>query len=58
VPVEQEEPLKRELADFVDAIITGRAPQVTGEDGRRALALAQQIADRMADQMQPGKRQD
>ena len=49
VPVEHEEPLKRELADFVDAVTTRRAPMVTGEDGRRALALAQQIADKMAD---------
>ncbi len=47
VPVENEEPLKRELADFVDAIGTRRPPMVTGEDGRRALALAQRIADRM-----------
>jgi predicted dehydrogenase len=47
VPVVNEEPLKRELADFVDAITTRRAPAVTGEDGRRALALAQRIADRM-----------
>jgi predicted dehydrogenase len=45
--VAAEEPLKRELADFVDAVVTGRAPFVTGEDGRRALALAEQITDRM-----------
>jgi predicted dehydrogenase len=49
VPVENEEPLKRELADFVDAIASRRAPLVTGEDGRRALALATQIARRIAD---------
>ena len=49
VPVENEEPLKRELADFVEAIRTRRPPTVTGEDGRRALALAQQIADKMTD---------
>jgi myo-inositol 2-dehydrogenase/D-chiro-inositol 1-dehydrogenase len=30
----------RELADFVDAVSTGRAPSITLEDGRRALALA------------------
>jgi predicted dehydrogenase len=45
--VTNEEPLKRELADFVDAVASSRAPAVTGEDGRRALALAQQITDRM-----------
>jgi myo-inositol 2-dehydrogenase / D-chiro-inositol 1-dehydrogenase len=30
----------RELDDFIDAVATGRAPSVTLEDGRRALALA------------------
>jgi predicted dehydrogenase len=49
VPVQHEEPLERELADFVDAIRTRRAPMVTGEDGRRALALATQIASKIAD---------
>jgi predicted dehydrogenase len=46
--VVNEEPLKRELADFVDAVRSKRAPLVTGEQGRRALALAQAIADKMA----------
>ncbi len=45
--VANEEPLKRELADFVDALRTGRPPGVTGEDGRRALAAAQQITEQM-----------
>lgn len=43
VPVRNEEPLKRELADFIEAIVTKRLPLVTGQQGRRALALAQQI---------------
>jgi predicted dehydrogenase len=47
VEVVNEEPLERELADFVDAIGSRRPPAVTGEDGRRALALAQQISDRI-----------
>lgn len=47
VPVANEEPLKRELEDFVDAIVSRRPPLVTGEQGRRALALAQQITDKM-----------
>src|SRR5207302_402087 len=33
VDVVNEEPLKRELADFVDAIVSKRAPVVTGEQG-------------------------
>ncbi len=47
IPVAGEEPLKRELEDFLDAVATRRPPRVTGADGRRALALAQQITDRM-----------
>lgn len=48
VEVANEEPLKRELDDFVDAVRTGRAPVVTGQAGRDALALATRIADTMA----------
>ena len=47
VPVTSDEPLKRELEDFVDAIRHRRAPHVTGEDGRRALALAHEITQQM-----------
>jgi predicted dehydrogenase len=56
--VTNEEPLKRELADFVGAVVSRRAPAVTGEEGRRALALAQQITDRMTTEMQPRRRED
>ena len=48
IEVVSEEPLKRELADFVEAIVERRAPRVTGEAGRRALALAQAIVDKMS----------
>jgi predicted dehydrogenase len=48
-----EEPLKRELADFVEAVQARREPVVTGAQGRRALALAQQIVDRMSVESQP-----
>jgi len=48
VEVAGEEPLKRELADFVDAIVSRRPPLVTGEQGRRALRLATEITSRMA----------
>ena len=53
VDVVNEEPLKRELADFVAAVRERRAPAVTGADGLRALALAQRITDRMAMELQP-----
>ena len=49
VDVVAEEPLERELADFVDAVRSDRPPLVTGEDGRRALAVAQAIADKIRD---------
>lgn len=45
--VAREEPLKREIADFVAAIAEKRPPGVTGEEGRAALALATAIAERM-----------
>ncbi|WP_146418014.1 Gfo/Idh/MocA family protein [Haloarcula hispanica] len=41
------EPLKRELESFLDAVQTNSQPRVTGEDGIRAVELAQTI-DRKA----------
>jgi predicted dehydrogenase len=48
LPIERDEPLRRELMDFVDAVRTGRAPTVPGEAGRRALALATRVAETIA----------
>ena len=45
--IAREEPLKRELADFVAAIREGRTPAVTGEQGRAALALAERVVEAM-----------
>jgi predicted dehydrogenase len=47
LPVTREEPLKRELQDFVHAARDRRRPLVAGDDGLRALRLAQAIADTM-----------
>jgi len=47
IDVKNEEPLARELSDFIQAIRDRRAPRVTGEQGRAALALAAQIAEQM-----------
>jgi predicted dehydrogenase len=47
VPVTSDEPLKRELEDFVAAVASKRSPAVDGLQGRRALALASQIVERM-----------
>ena len=44
-----EEPLARQLAAFVSSVRDHAAPAVSGEDGRRALALAHTIVDRMGD---------
>jgi predicted dehydrogenase len=43
--VANDEPLRRELADFVAAVRGGARPGVTGADGRDALALATRIAE-------------
>ena len=41
--VTNEEPLKRELADFVVAVRDKREPGVTGADGLRAIELAERV---------------
>jgi predicted dehydrogenase len=48
IDVPDSEPLRNELQDFVDAVRTRRAPLVGGADGRRAVALAADITERMA----------
>jgi len=45
VDVVADEPLRRELVDFVSAIRERRPPAVTGADGRAALALATRVSD-------------
>jgi len=45
--VVHEEPLRRELADFVDAVRMGREPGVSGRAGRDALALATRVREKM-----------
>ena len=47
IDVPHEEPLKRELVDFVAAVSEHRQPVVDGPAGRRALVLAQQIAEQI-----------
>jgi predicted dehydrogenase len=49
LPVPDDEPLRCELVDFVEAALGRRQPGVTGREGRDALALATRIADRMRD---------
>jgi predicted dehydrogenase len=47
--VEQQEPLRAELSSFLRAVRQRSAPEVTLEDGRRALAVATQIVDAIAE---------
>ena len=46
-----EEPLKLELASFVDCVRTRRMPVVSGEEGLRALDLAMLINDAIAERL-------
>jgi predicted dehydrogenase len=43
IAVEQSEPLRLEIASFLDVVRTRGTPLVSGEDGRAALALALEI---------------
>jgi len=47
LPVQKDEPLRRELADFVRAVREKSRPLVDGQAGRAALALATRIAEKM-----------
>lgn len=47
VPIEREEPLKRELASFVECAATGRQPRVTGSQATAALEVAVEITKRI-----------
>ncbi len=43
LPIEKEEPLRKELESFVACVQNGSEPVVTGECGRQALELALSI---------------
>lgn len=47
IKVEGKEPLREELADFVDCLRTGRRPLVTAADGRNALQVALEITNKI-----------
>ncbi|HXW04623.1 MAG TPA: Gfo/Idh/MocA family oxidoreductase [Vicinamibacterales bacterium] len=47
IPVERDEPLRVELADFVRAARERTSPLVDGAAGRRALELATRVAEKM-----------
>ena len=45
--VERAEPLAREMSAFLEAVKNRAAPRVSGDDGRKALAVALRIIDEM-----------
>ncbi|MFL6539479.1 MAG: Gfo/Idh/MocA family oxidoreductase [Chthoniobacterales bacterium] len=47
VPIEPDEPLKRQLASFIDCATTGRRPRVSGFEATAALELAVEITKRI-----------
>ncbi len=48
VEIEREEPLRRQLASFLECAATGRAPKVSGFQATAALELAVEITQRVA----------
>ena len=51
--ITHEEPLKRELDDFVSAVRDKRAPGVTGVDALRAITLAERITQEISRSLDP-----
>jgi predicted dehydrogenase len=47
IAVAKQEPLKLEIAEFLDCIRTRRRPRVSGEEGMRALEVAVDILDKI-----------
>ncbi|MBO0726118.1 MAG: Gfo/Idh/MocA family oxidoreductase [Blastocatellia bacterium] len=47
LPIEKREPLLAEIESFITAIQSRTAPEVGGADGRRALALATEVLDKI-----------
>ncbi|MHC4441764.1 MAG: hypothetical protein ACYTA5_04140, partial [Planctomycetota bacterium] len=44
--IDDVEPLRAELQSFLEAVRTGKTPEVSAEDGVAAVELAEQIIDR------------
>ncbi|MDP3142513.1 MAG: hypothetical protein Q8N14_01000 [Candidatus Omnitrophota bacterium] len=47
LPIEKEEPLRKELESFVDCVTLGNKPVVSGIEGRAALDLALKIQEKI-----------
>ncbi|MGZ5553812.1 MAG: Gfo/Idh/MocA family oxidoreductase [Chthoniobacterales bacterium] len=55
VEIEHEEPLKRQLASFVECAATGRAPKVSGLQATAALELAVEITKKIEANIRAGR---
>jgi predicted dehydrogenase len=47
IKIKKKDPLKKELKSFIECVRTGRKPVVSGVEGRRALAVALAILERI-----------
>ena len=47
LPIEKEEPLKKELAHFIDCVKTNKTPLISGIEGREALIVALAISKKI-----------
>ena len=47
IPIEKEEPLKKELESFVDCVLLDQPPVVSGVEAREALKVALEITDKI-----------
>lgn len=53
LPIEKDEPLKLELAAFVDCVRSKRSPKIGGSEAASALEVALRITRQIHDRMQP-----
>ncbi len=56
LPIEKEEPLKKELAHFIECVREDKQPLVSGEDGQKALELALDITAKINQQRKDSER--
>ena len=53
LPIEKEEPLKKELEHFIDCIQNDKIPIISGAEGRAALKVALAISDKIWNAQKP-----
>jgi len=47
LPIEKEEPLKKELEHFCECVLKNKKPLISGHEGRAALKVALTISDKI-----------